>query len=438
MKYLLRSGLLLTAAGFALAACQSGDPDIGQEVINPNTLQMQYVDSITVRTSTVLMPDSFVTSSDSSVLVGRWNDPRTGTLTGSGFTSVDYVANDLGGRKGLRLDSLVLELGYSFSYGDTTAGFSLNIHQLTGSLSNSQTYYNSSSAGYQADPLIQYTFRPRPNDGTKKIRMRIPNAVAQSFFDRLIAKEINDTETMTSFWKGLALVGQAPANLFLAFRMVGEQTGLRLYYHANDIGRTASSLRFPLELVRFSRLVVDRKGATLEPLQKATDAVTSDKSGKATWVGVGIGLRTRIEFPALGDFIRPEDFVGLNRAELFIQPIRREVRDNAPPPEQLALFQTNRQNELIATVPAGSSGAEAATALYGFLPNELELQDGYIFNLTQYISQVIRKQTPNRPLILTVSADRVNLRTVVRQVTLGDQKSTTDRIRLRLLMTSNS
>lgn len=80
---------LLWLAGALLFGCQSGDLDVGQAVINPQELQVQSIDSVTIQTSTVMMPDTFVTSGDTVLLVGRWADVQTGRLMAQGFASVD-------------------------------------------------------------------------------------------------------------------------------------------------------------------------------------------------------------------------------------------------------------------------------------------------------------------------------------------------------------
>lgn len=435
MKKLCCIGLLL--AGALLTSCQSGDLDVGQAVINPFELQIQSIDSVTIQTSTVLEPDTFVTSSDENILVGRWNDAQTGQLLARGFTSVDYVANDLSGasQSGFRLDSLVLEMGYAFSYGDTATSFDFSVYQLRAPLA-ANVYYNSSTVDYGTTPLLQKSVWLRPNSGTRQIRFRMPDALAQSFFAKLISGDIRDATTLAEFWPGFAFAGQSTANAFAGF---GTRTvsGLRLYYHSTDINRTAASVQFPVTASHFSQLLAQRSGSPLQPLQNRTDIVSSNQTNASTYVAVGAALRTRIEFPYLGSFDKPEQFAGMNSAILSIAPIRRDLRDNTPPPSQLALYQTNSQNELIAVVPAGATGETSALASYAYDPTALELTDAYQFDLTLYISQIIRHQIPNQPLLLTLPGSQ-DLQSMIRRVTLGNGQRSTDRIRLRLFLTSGT
>ncbi len=427
-------GWLFGLAGVLLYSCQSGDLDVGQAVINPNELQVQSVDSVSIQTATVVVTDSFITSTDSSILVGQWTDAQTGRLLARGFTSVDYPTNDLAAQTGLRLDSLVLELGYSFAYGDTTTAMTLSVHQLRQPLATN-VYYNTSAANYDASPLLQKTVVPRPNSGTRFIRFRMPDDVTQAFWSSLLGGTISDATTLAEYWRGFAFTGQSATNRFVGFS-AGTASGLRLYYHATDIDRTASSLRFPLSAAHFSQLLNDRSGTVLQALQQRTDAVSSEQTDHTTFMALGAGLRTRIEFPFLGQFDRPERFAGLNTAILVIEPVRHDQRDNSPPPAQLTLYTLNNQNEILGAVAAGATGATQAVASYAYDPNALELTDAYAFDLTQYIGQVIRGQLPNRPLLLTVPLSQSDLRTLVQRVSLGDSQRSSDRMRLRLYITS--
>ena len=153
MRTFWYAGLLLLT-GILLFACQSGDLNVGQSVINPQELTIQSIDTITVRSSTVMKPDSFVTSADpeNNILVGRWSDPQTGLLSMRAFAELDYTANSLSTQTNLVLDSLVLEMNYSFVYGDTTSAYTINVHRLTKPLVP-QLYYNTSSVPYEADSI---------------------------------------------------------------------------------------------------------------------------------------------------------------------------------------------------------------------------------------------------------------------------------------------
>ena len=433
MQLTWRVGFVLLA-GASLLACTSGNSEVGQSVINPFEFQTESVDSVTIQTSTVLQADTFVTSSDENILVGQWNDPATGRLTARSFTSVAYTPIDIKDQSQLRLDSLVLELGYAFSYGDTTTTpFNLALHQLRQPLPPN-VYYNNNSADYLPTPLLQKQFILHPNSGTRQVRFRMPDALAQEFWDRLQNGTITDAETMSSLWPGFAYVSNSTANAFAGFS-VGTTSGLRLYYHNTDINRTAATVQFPISPIHFCQLLGQRAGTPLQSLVSRTDQVSSAKTGNATFVAVGAGLLTRIEFPFLNQFNKPSQYAGLNKALLVLGPIRRSLNDNAPPPDQLVLYRTNSQNEFLSIVAAGAAGEVQAIASYAYDPTALETTDAYTFDLTQFISQIIRGQAPNRPLLLTTNG-QATLKTLVRRVALGSGQRPTDKLTLRMFITS--
>lgn len=442
---------LLWLAGIVLSACQSGDLNVGQSVINPQQLQVQSVDSMSVKTSTVMRTDSFLTSSDADMVVGQWKNAQTGQLNTQGFAAIDYPANALVSQTNLRLDSLVLELGYSFTYGDTTSAFSLGVYPLSAPML-ARTYFNTSAVGYSATPLVQRTFVPQQFSGNRLLQIRVPDTLAQSLYNKLISGEITDNTSLNNFLPGFALIGKSTTNTFLGFTTSASISGLRLYYHDTDLNRTAYTLLFPINTLHFTSFKNDRTGTPLSALKSRSDAVSSNVTDHTTFVSLAAGLQTRLEFPYLNDFFRPASFADLNRALLVISPVRQNSRDNSPPPTGtsngsppygLQLYQTNNQNELIATIPGGSTGADVAAANYYLVPEPITplITDSYTIDLTYYIGQIIKKKALAQPLILTVPAPSnspFSLRTLIQRVTIGDQLRQNDQMKLQLFMTSGS
>ncbi|WP_232073978.1 DUF4270 family protein [Spirosoma aureum] len=439
MRTFWYAGLLLLT-GIVLFACQSGDLNVGQSVINPQELLVQSIDSVTIQTSTVLKTDSFPTSPDQNILIGQWTDAKTGRLTARGIAALDYASNSFTTQTTLRLDSLVLELGYAYTYGDTASVFNMSVYRLNRPLA-SQLFYNTTPASYETKPFLQQAIIPRPVTGTRPVRMRIPADIAQAFYAKLVSGEINNSTTLEEFFPGFAFVSQSTANnTFLAFA-TGSTSGLRLYYHDTDINQTASNVLFPLSSLHFTQLQNDRSGTVLSSLKTRSDAVNSRQTDNTTSISWGAGLQTRIEFPFLGEFARPDQFVDLNSALLVIKPVRQSILDNAAPVLNLAIYEVNGQNDIIATVPGTSSGSTQAIAQYLLNPYIPLLDDTYTFDLTYYIGQIIKRKIPNRALLLTTYPNPQNgtptLRELIQRVTLGNQQRQNDPMKLQLYMTSS-
>ena len=428
--------LLLT--GLVLFACQSGDLNLGQSIINPLELQIQSVDTVTIQTSTVMRPDSFITSGDPSLLLGQWTDAKTGKMTARNFTSVNFVSNPIAGQTGLQLDSLVLEFNYGYVYGDTTSQFSFSVNQLQRPI-NAQLYYNTNSLPYQATPIAQKSVLLQPVTKTKLIQLRLSDALAQTFFAKLSNSEINDYTTLTNFLPGYALTCTSTANTFIG--ITANTSGLRLYYHTTDINQTSSSVLFPFSGVYFTQLRNDLTGTPLSALKTRFDAVSSRLTDNTTFVVPAAQLETRIEFPYLEQFARPGGFADLNKALLVVSPVRRDFLDNTPPPSLLALYFTNGQNDLLSTaLPGGIGGTSAAAATYYSDPTALTLSDTYTFDLTYYIGQIIKRRSSSQPLILTIPATstQITLQERIRRVVLGNQQRPNDQLKMRLFFTSGS
>lgn len=439
MRTLWYAGLLWLT-GIVLFACQSGDLNVGQSVINPQELLVQSVDSVTIKTSTVMRTDSFPTSGDADIVIGHWNDALTGRQTAQGFAAIDYPSNSLASQTNFRLDSLVLELGYSFAYGDTTSAFNLSVHRLNSPMAT-QAYYSTSTVAYQPAPYLQKTFAPRPASGTRLIRMRVPDDLTQRLYDKLVSGEITDNISLNEFLAGFAFISNSSGNTFIGITTNPSVTGLRLYYHDTDLNRTPYTLLFPISSLHFTKLQNDRTGTPLAALKNKSDAVSSSLTNGTTVISIGAGLQTRVEFPYLNEFFRPEKFADLNRALLIISPVRGDLSDNTPPPATLQVYQTNNQNEFITTVPGGPTGGEPSQAGYFIDQSSILPTDSYTIDLTYYIGQIIKRKASTQPLLLTVPAppDRpFSLRALVQRITLGDQLRPNDRMQLRLFMTSGT
>jgi hypothetical protein len=441
MRTFWYAGLLLLT-GIVLFSCQTGDLNVGQSVINPQELLIQSVDSVTVKTSTVLKPDSFATSGDANLLVGRWTDPYTGKMSARSFTSVSYPANSLNTQTNIRLDSLVLELNYAFVYGDSTSQFNLSVHPLLRPMEN-QLYYNTSSLDYDPKAIVQKTFTPQPRSRTRQVQIRMPDTLTQAFFAKLQNGTISNATALAEFLPGFALNCNSTANTFIGFAVAS--SGLRFYYHTADIDQTASTLLFPFSGIYFSQIKNDLSGTVLSALKTRTDAVSSRLTDNTSFVVPGAELQTRIEFPYLNQFDRPEKFADLNKALLVISPVRKTVNDNTQPPP-LALFFTNTQNDILpVSFPGGVTGSSAAVATYSYDPNALTLKDTYTFDLTYYIGQIIKRKALNQPLLLTIptsaefqqiSRRNYSLQDYVQRVTLGNQQKPNDQLNVQLFITS--
>lgn len=442
---LLTAGLLLLA-GWLGWGCQSGDADVGQNIITPNQLDIQYVDTVSVFTSTVVAPDTFATSGETTLQIGHWRDALAGRTDASSFGTPTFTTNTLAGQTDIVYDSLVLELPYASVYGDTTQPFTVQAFPLTTPLTAGQTYYNNSTASAQPTPFAQRTFFPRPRSGREVglVRIRVSDALGRQLYDRLRDRSIETADAFRAVYPGFAFTATSDANLFVNFSL--DQSNMALYYHQLSAGTTAIALRFPFTGTHFNRAVNDFSGTPLQTLRTRADRVPGSATGQTTFLTTGPSLRTRIDIPALEQLTLTPGYAGVNGAQLVVQPVFRTQRDYftvglpvgttspfVPPQGALGLYETNNNNDVLGTVSQTTGGIEPiASATYALTgPLSLDLRDAYTFDLSQYVLQVLRRQRPYRPLLLIYSAPSLN------RLTIGDRLNTGDPLRLRLFLTYN-
>jgi hypothetical protein len=125
----------------SIASCGT-DTDTGEFVVGSDYLSINnkvvLIDTMTVEMSTINF-DSLVTSSQSRILVGNYDDPIFGKIKSSSYFQLStdtYSLCTAGGSDtdatNYVLDSISMILRYdNYYYGDTTKAQTFNIHRLT-------------------------------------------------------------------------------------------------------------------------------------------------------------------------------------------------------------------------------------------------------------------------------------------------------------------
>ena len=445
--------LLLVLAGWMGWACQSGDPNVGQNIITPNQLEIQFIDTVSVFTSTVAATDSFATSADTALFVGHWRDAVAGATDASSFGTPVYTGNnglaDLTDAD-VTYDSLVFELPYSYVYGDTTQLVTLQTYRLTAPLRNDRAYYNNSTASYETTPFARRTFYAQARTGRDAglVRIRLSDDLGRQLYTKLRNRSIETVDQFQAFLPGLAFTSTSAANLFLAFS--ASRSGIALYYHQNDANQTKVSLRFPFAGARFNRVLTNFAGTPLQTLRTRLDRVPSTATKGTTFLTSAPALRTRIDIPGLTAILSNPAYAGINRAELTIQPVFKTQRSyllgpipfSGRPrnpglfllgqfPSPLYLYETNNYNEFT----SGGTPINQQPVSYGYNTSALDLQDSYTFDLTTYVLQILRRQKTYQPFLLGLPP--TSGVTTMERLTIGDRTNATDPIKLRLFLTYN-
>lgn len=369
-----------------------------------------YTDTLTVRTSTVLA-DSVRTSNPDILLVGKYKDPLFGKITASSHFWVNTRATtavEFGTTA--RYDSLVLLMGYGYTYGDTIPTQKLAVHRITEDLSPTTTYYNTSKVAYAATPLGEKTFLARPS-GT--VRVRLSDDLGQELFTLLSTPANQTNDKIHSVLKGLALV---PGENNTAIIGVPGTDGvlLQMYYRSSPTDTVAKAYSLDAHFTQpssgityragFNRVTADRTGTPLEgikPLQPIPAAATKGY----TYVQDALGIMTKIEIPHLNR-IRANGPTAINRAQLTIRPDQSFVKPGITLPPYLVLLETDSTNQIkrnagyeliVNSDVAGhsSSPIDPQISTYSTVTKD------YTFFLTTQLQAILSGRKTNNSFLLT-------------------------------------
>ena len=174
---------------------------------------MISIDTITIDVSTIKM-DSLVTSNESRILVGNYDDPLFGKVKSDSYFQVSassfnlYSQNSDTDATGYVFDSIAMIMRYDdYYYADTTKVQTLNIHRVIKNFKpnvNDDSFYNNSALGYNDASLGTITYRPKPI-GKDSINIKLDNEFGMSFLISLKIMKLRTSKDFTEYLKGFVL-----------------------------------------------------------------------------------------------------------------------------------------------------------------------------------------------------------------------------------------
>jgi hypothetical protein len=455
LAQLLGFGLLLVAA-----ACSSTPGNIGVGLPDANANTGAYlVDTLTIKATTVLR-DSIITSSSSSLLVGRYADPQLGIITAKSYVSFGLASAFLPDQTAV-FDSLVLVLkpltastaNPHTRYGDTTKTQTLvDVRRLSSFIRPNQYGYaspkltpmdrpmNNKVSNTSENPLV-VPIRARPNLPTLRLRLTDSRTQANSsaFGRALMAsgknRQLNTQEQLDALYPGLALFPAASDNASLVqFNATSSDAALVIYYHDPIDPSTAQSYSFSLSTGRhFYQAEANRTGTSLASFS-TPDAISlgSLRSGateQQTYIQGVLGLQTKLEIPYLTNLRNFGKNLIITSATMTAEiPNTTNVTTaNLPPPPTLTVTTTDQGNRQgTATVASGVNYSTAVSTVAG-LP-----QAGYSWSIITYCQDVLSNRIPNNGMLINTAAP-----VLPERVVLGGPNRSANKIQLRLYLISN-
>lgn len=432
-QWLGQAGLLLgmlLGVG-SLSSCELAEDTVGTDLPVLTSSGTIYVDTLTVRTSTVLV-DSVPTSTSSYLMVGQYTDARLGTITARSYLRLG-LSGAFTPEANAQFDSLTLVLPTdTYRYGDTTQVQHLQVHRLREALRPATTYYAFSSRAYDAAPLGSRAFRARAK--TSSLSIRLDDALGRELLQAAAHRQLSTDDELDARLPGLALVPGAPDDAAL-LRLLATSSGMvaQLYYHYPSTSDEGQRYDFTATAGNrhFYQVQADRRSSLLSSLTATRQAVPSARTAAEAYVEGALGLQTKVEVPYLLNLNELGGVWVVNSATLTLETVTGTENRYLPPPAVLTAQLTNRGNQSGAFLTTADATAALTASYTRTISSRTNLEQGsYTFALQPYYEAVLKRQTPNDGLLLAPTS----LDTPER-VVLGGQGHATNPLKLGIYLT---
>ncbi len=316
-------------------------------------LNVKYNDTTTLVTYSV-REDSIPTGNSSVSLLGSYKDPIMGKSTASIYTQLRLSIAGYNFGEAPILDSLILSLAYSGSYGDTTTSQTVKVYELSGKLYPDSSYYSNHNIQKCDVELANYTFIPKPHDSVvvgndtlpPQLRINLSSITSELGNKLLNASEtdLEDNENFLEFFHGLFITAEPVEadGAILYFDLMSTISQMVIYYQNAE----EDSLQFNFVIndncARFNNYNHNNyEDAIPEFKNQVLNSDTSLGDNMLYLQALG-GVKTKIRFPNIKDFISSGN-IAVNQAMLIIKGI--EENDDYEPPSRLALVKINEEGK---------------------------------------------------------------------------------------------
>ena len=422
-----------------LTSCDS-DVDTGEFVVGSDYLAVTNavisIDTVTVNVSNV-KSDSLVTSSQSRILIGIYDDPFFGKVNSESYFQFAtssfnlYSENSDTDATGYVFDSIAMILKYDkYYYADTTKVQTISFHRVLNKIkskSDDNNFYNSSTIKYDSNSLGTFSFRPKPI-GKDSVNIKISNEFGTEIFNKFKNNEITTNDEFTDYLKGFLLKTiSTESSSIIGFNLSSK---LRLYYSKGK-GDTETSYFKDFVISdaskQFNSISSDKSGTYLEDLPLSSKSLSSIFTGNKGFIQSGTGISCRIDFPNIKQLKYLSEKGAIVDAKLFIKPAKNSYSKLFPLPEKLNVYVVDNLNRSQSQLSDASGNI--ITANLNATNDEFDENIGYEINISAFLQREMKKNSDLKyGLILTLPISSKN----VDRVVLGDQLAKEDKIELKV------
>lgn len=431
--------LFLMFSGLVIASCDS-DADAGEFVVGADYLALKNkvisIDTVTINVSTIKL-DSLVTSSESRILVGNYDDPLFGKVKSDSYFQVStnkfnlYSQNSDTDATGYVFDSIAMILRYdNYYYADTTKVQTLNIHRVLKKFkpnADDDNFYNSSSLNYEDVSLGTITYKPKPI-GRDSVNIKMDNEFGLEFFNKFKNNEITNATEFTEYLKGFVLRSSATTSgSVIGFNL---SSVLRLYY-SKGTGDTEDSYKKDFTILdaskQFNAISSDRAGTLIQDLPLSKVNLSSVYTGNKGFIQSGTGIVCRVDFPYIKQLKYLSENGAIVDAKLIMKPVKNSYSEMFPLPEKLSVYVVDKLNRMKSTL--NNSSGTAIEAVLNKGNDEFDENVNYELSLSSFLQKEMVKESDWKSgLLFTLPVLSKN----VDRLALGDQRNKESQMKLQI------
>lgn len=336
------------------------------------------------------------------------------------------------------LDSLVLMLKYTGSYGDVSTIQNVKVYELSEDLNYDSIYYSNKTVAHYNTLLANLSFKPRPTDSVKvdttkeapQLRINLSNLTHYLGNKILYAPTamLAANIDFIGFIKGLSIESSPVYDngALLTFDLSDGASMLIVYYHNQENDSIHYDIPILSGCAHFNHFDHNKyRDASPDFRRQLVNHDTTLGTSKLYLQGLG-GVWTKIKLPHIKDFEKGHH-IAINSAILQVK--NYETDTTLAPPEDLILVQRDTAGILHSLVDAAEG-----TSYYGGTYNKTSRT--YQFRITRHIQQILLGTGENNDLYLMVNNPYYNVLTSSRVILTGTKPGTpsaeSDRIQVKI------
>ncbi len=391
-------------------SCKKKENLIGSNTIDQNDLLSSAgVDTFSIFTYTI-NEDSTITKDNLASLLGSYNDPTFGMVTGELFTQVhiEQLSPDFGDLSTVTIDSFVMGLVYSGHYGkvgdQTIEVFEINDPNGISTDDDSIYYQFSSLSSDVANNLVVPGYEVvnmNPDnvtiiggeEATSQLRIRLDTNKARTIMEdaALLPSSFVSTEAFTDYFKGLHIrtangTQASGEGGVMYFNMNHTNSRMTIYY-------TQDGLQKEFDLIcsgatHFNKVNMENTGTRVQ------DVIDNNDLGQSEYYAQAFKSRAMVEIPTVSDI--PSNAVV--HSAIMKLSVSHQTGVEYEPAGAISVAREDPDNpgKLIAL----------GNAVYSSFSKQ------YSFDLRFHIQRIIDGEIENTPLVISPlfynsSADRI-------------------------------